>query len=389
MKRLDECLDPEYDASAMLEALLDSTPDAIKAIDNHGRITAFNERMVALWSLPPELQADRSETRWGQFIASQLVDPDAYLQRNARLRHDRSQQARDFVLHRDGRAFERICMPQRLGGQVVGTVVYWRDVTAQHHGETWRSARDAAEQASRAKSAFVGSMSHELRTPLSGVLGLSELMLLDPQALAPDQRRRLSMIHDAGRHMLQLLDDLLDMSRIEAGEIVLRPEPLALQPLVAEVLAQSETLAMPRAITLTSNVGAEVPSVLVADRLRLKQVLLNLVSNAIKYNRDRGAVVLNLRAEGSTVQIEVVDTGAGLTPLQQAALFQPFDRLGQERGGVQGTGLGLVIARALVECMGGRLTVDSCPGVGSRFSVALPQGAAPGSGLSDRPLPLG
>jgi PAS domain S-box-containing protein len=229
---------------------------------------------------------------------------------------------------------------------------------------------EAAEQANRAKSDFLSRVSHELRTPLNGILGFMELMALDAQnPLAPDQRRRLEGAQRASRHLLGLVDDVLDLTRIEGAEFRLDIGSVDAHRAATAVLSMVAPLARAHSVTLP-DVPAE-PCWVRADRRALEQVLLNLLSNAIKYNRPAGSVGFDLRRTGSRVQLAVSDEGAGLTAAQVEGLFQPFNRLGAERTRAEGTGLGLVIARQLVREMGGDIVVQSRPGAGSRFTVVL------------------
>ena len=218
-----------------------------------------------------------------------------------------------------------------------------------------------AEEANRSKSAFLSRMSHELRTPLTAILGFAEVLLTDPGGPVEPRAQH---IYDAGQHLLGLINEVLDISRIETGQMALQPQAVSLAALAAECRDLFAPLAAEAdvsvAVCATSDVGAYVQ----ADPQRLKQVLVNLVSNAIKYNRRDGTVRLwwAVNAEGRG-RLLVTDTGEGLSPEQIARLFQPFERLGGR--GVEGTGLGLVLSKGLVELMGGTLGVESTPGDGS------------------------
>jgi PAS domain S-box-containing protein len=241
-------------------------------------------------------------------------------------------------------------------------------------------AKEAAEQANRAKSEFLSHMSHELRTPLNAILGFAQLMALQ-QDLSADDQARLQQIQAAGWHLLSLIDEILDLARIEAGRMAVSLEPVALAPLAAQALQMAQPLALRHGVELAP-VPADDGCTVQADRQRLLQVLGNLLSNGLKYNQLQGRVWLSWQAEGEQVRIAVHDTGSGLTPAQVEQLFVPFTRF--DAGGREGTGIGLVITRRLVELMGGTLTVASTPGQGSCFTVSLasarvatPQVAAP------------
>jgi PAS domain S-box-containing protein len=233
------------------------------------------------------------------------------------------------------------------------------------------AALASAEAASRAKSEFLSRMSHELRTPLNAIQGFSQLLELDPQ-LAPQSQRHVQEIRGASHHLLNLINDVLDLAQVESGKIGLAPQALPVAELLADVLTLLQPLAQRRAVQF--QVQAQPGLLMRADRTRLKQVLLNLVSNAIKYNREGGGVTLIAQpADGEQVRVTVRDTGNGIPPERQGQLFEPFNRLGAEVGAVEGSGIGLSICRRLVDAMGGRIGVQSAPGQGSEFWLELPR----------------
>jgi signal transduction histidine kinase/ActR/RegA family two-component response regulator len=250
-------------------------------------------------------------------------------------------------------------------------------------------AIEEARNANQAKSAFLSSMSHELRTPLNAILGFAQILAAENMPTTPEQKTEFAgHILKSGRHLLTLINEILDLAKVEAGALTLSMEPVGLAEVLAECRSMIEPLAAARGIRVSfpGAAGAQVE----ADRTRLKQVLLNLLSNAVKYNREGGTVVLECAAAGpGRLRLAVVDTGMGLRPDQVAALFQPFNRLGQENGVQEGTGIGLVFTRRLVELMKGEIGVTSTPGVGSVFWIELtvseplsaplaPAAAAPG-----------
>jgi PAS domain S-box-containing protein len=240
-----------------------------------------------------------------------------------------------------------------------------------------QQALESAEQASRAKSEFLSRMSHELRTPLNAILGFAQLLGLADSGLRDHQRTQLRQIESAGWHLLELIDEVLDLSRIEAGAMTVSLEPVELDDLCRQALQMSATQAQPQGVTLHP-LPAEARHLWVrADRKRLLQVLNNLVSNAVKYNRKGGEVRLSARSQGGQVRVDVADTGRGLAPHELGRLFVPFQRLGGEQDSTQGTGIGLVITRRLLELMDGHLVVSSDPGRGSCFGAVLPAAQPP------------
>jgi signal transduction histidine kinase/ActR/RegA family two-component response regulator len=239
-------------------------------------------------------------------------------------------------------------------------------------------ATETAERANRAKSEFLSSMSHELRTPLNAILGFGQLLTSDSFDLPAAKRVEFTQqIVKAGKHLLNLISEILDLARIESANLMLSLEPVGL----ADTLSECQTMVGPSAAQRSIRLifPPDVTLSVIADRTRLKQVLLNLLSNAIKYNREHGTVAVDCKVRhGDRVRITVQDTGQGLRPEQLDALFQPFNRLGQEAGPVEGTGIGLVVTKRLVELMGGQISATSTVGVGSVFAVDFELADEPG-----------
>lgn len=231
-------------------------------------------------------------------------------------------------------------------------------------------ARREAETANQSKSAFISRMSHELRTPLNAVIGFGQL--LERDNLTGDQKDSVSHIIKGGYHLLQLINEVLDIARIETGDLAFSPESVQVSELVAETLGLIRPLATDRSIHVTGSLEASDDYVF-ADRQRLQQIMLNLLSNGIKYNRLGGSVAVSCeRSSPTQLRINVTDTGPGIPQEQLGRLFTPFERLGAERSAIEGTGIGLALSRQLAEAMGGTLGVETVVGQGSTFWVALP-----------------
>jgi len=233
------------------------------------------------------------------------------------------------------------------------------------------TARDTAMKATQAKNSFLSSTSHELRTPLNSILGFTQLLQMSE--LSDEDSDGVQRILSAGRHLLALINELIDIARIESGDLSLSLEPVLARPLVEESGQLMAPIAAERSIRIIQH-GAHPALTVYADRQRLSQVLVNLISNAIKYNHRGGTVTISCREEGTGQAIIMVsDTGPGLSPENLERIFIPFERLGAEQTAVEGTGIGLPLARALTEAMGGQLTASSVPGQGSAFTVSLPR----------------
>ncbi len=258
-------------------------------------------------------------------------------------------------------------------GNTIGRLgVNW-DITDTKNAEGARHERAVAERDSRAKSQFLARMSHELRTPLNAVLGFTQMLQNDGESSSAEtRRRRLDHIRAAGQHLLSLINDVLDLSSLEGGEVRVQLGPVALGPLVNETLPLVEELARQRKVKLrVGNVAGSAQ----ADATRLRQVLLNLLTNAIKYNAAGGSVTVSAEPRAEWVVLRINDTGRGMSDEQLRHVFEPFNRLGLEQEEIEGTGIGLAIVKALVERMGGSVHVDSTLGVGSVFELRLPLAA--------------
>jgi PAS domain S-box-containing protein len=357
-------------------SLIESNIDALMTTDPRGIITDVNQQMEALTGCTRDeligapfknyfTDPDRAEAGIRQVLSgSKVTDYEltacardgkrTVVSYNATTFHDRDRKLQGvFAAARDvteRKRFER---------------------TLQENNIELERAKAAAEKANLAKSDFLSSMSHELRSPLNAILGFAQLINSDSPPPTPSQAASIDQILHAGWYLLELINEILDLAQIESGKLALSREPTSLAEVMLECQAMIEPQAQQRGIKMIFP-HSGVPSFVDADRTRLKQVLINLLSNAIKYNQANGTVVVECTMSApERMRISVRDTGAGLPPEMLSQLFQPFNRLGQERGREEGTGIGLVMSKRLVELMGGLIGVESTVGLGSVFWFEL------------------
>jgi len=254
---------------------------------------------------------------------------------------------------------------------MIGTI---QDITEiKQREDALRREGVRAEAANRAKTLFLANMSHELRTPLNAILGFAQLLALGTRgALNTDQKEYVASIVRGGEHLLRLINDVLDLARIDSGHMALSISSINLADAVADVLAGFTQMAAGRDVSLHSNAAAASHILVQADPMRLAQVLMNLVSNAVKFNRLGGRVDVNIAPEQGRIRLSVTDTGHGIARERQAEVFQHFNRLGAEGQGIEGTGIGLALSKRLVEEMNGAMGFHSEPGVRTTFWFDLP-----------------
>lgn len=311
---------------------------------------------------PYDIKPAFSEARFRELVAPLLSGNQALL------RFETSHQHKNGALI-PVEAFLQYMAPEDESPRFVAIV---RDVTERKKQEALlHEAKNTAERANQAKSEFLSSMSHELRTPLNAILGFAQILELE-ENLSQDQKHSANMIYRAGGHLLSLINEILELARIESGQVELNMENVSISGVLDECKVLIEPLARSRGITLDLVPSQCSNLVLKTDHIRFKQVLLNLVSNAVKYNRDNGFVGVSCTTTDSNfVRISITDTGPGIAEDKINNLFQPFNRLGAEFGETEGTGIGLVISKQLVELMEGNIGVESTSGKGTTFWVEL------------------
>ena len=364
------------ESEKLFRLLAENSTDVIGRLSADQRIEYVSPAVRAVYGYEPEAMIGR--------FGWEYIHPDDL----AAMRADFSERAGPEVVTNTYRVLRgdgtHVCVEAKIralhdpvSGELVEFHTVARDVGERRQAELdVRRAKEEAELANAAKSEFLSRMSHELRTPLHAILGFGELLARGDAA--PRQREQLAHIARAGRHLLELINEVLDLSRIEGGELHLSLESVHVGEVVGEALGMLGPSAAARSVTLVPPPPAELDVYVLADRQRLKQALLNLLSNAVKYNRDGGEVRVGAarRAPGRA-RIEVADTGIGIAADDLARAFAAFERLGAEATDVEGTGLGLALTRRLIEAMDGTIGVDSEVGRGTTFWLDLPEVAAP------------
>lgn len=381
------------ESEARTRSILDNVPDAILALDNKGNICSINPAAEALFGYNPE-----------EIIAKSAATLFTTECREDYLKYFNSYTNPPLVKHKP-------VVPKEVTGltkqgiqilldlvvskmsfqQQEQFILVARDVSVQKSAQTelhaaqklleqrirertlaLQQAKEEAEKANREKSEFLSRMSHELRTPMNAILGFSQLLLADvDQPLTDSQKEQIEEILGAGDHLLELINEVLDLAKIESGNLELSLDDLPLEEVLQECIALIKPLADKRKILLTNRNTEQENTFIYADKMRLKQVIINLLSNAVKYNREGGMVYIDSTTAAEKLRLSITDTGRGVPKALQARLFQPFDRL-EANVEIEGTGIGLVVTKRLAEMMGGEVGFESEPGVGSCFWVELP-----------------
>lgn len=359
------------DAAQWLAAIVESSDDAIVSKNLDGIITSWNKGAERIFGWRAEEIIGRSVLNLiPPELHYQEVDIIARLKRHERIDHFETTRAR-----KDGTPITvslTISPIKNAQGQLVGASKVARDITEQRRAlEQLAKANEELRRADRMKSEFLAVMSHELRTPLNSIIGFASVLRQDRRrVLDEDQKKQLHLIHASGKHLLNLINDVLDLSRIEAGRTEIEPEEFSADEAIQEAVRSVELLATNKRLQLRCDLDAKEP--VYTDRKRLTQVVLNLLSNAIKFTA-RGTVTVQTRRDGSQLVVTITDTGIGIGRADQELLFRPFSQVeGSTRRRYEGTGLGLYLCKKLVRLLGGDISLSSELGRGATFSFHIP-----------------
>ena len=356
-------------ANSDLQNLMAATAIATVFLDRHGAITRYTPAATALFHLRPH-DVGRPLSHFNHYLNYGALETDTA----AVLTH--LQPVEREVTGKGGEWFLVRLLPYRTTDDwIAGVVLTCVNITERKEAEIHRQAKEAAERINQARSEFLSRMSHELRTPLNAILGFGQILELDSRN--EQDTMALGLILKAGRHLLALVDEVLDLTRAEGGELRLMLGGVELERIARECVQLTTRLSEARQITCHLDLAADPLPPLWTDEQRLRQALLNLLTNAIKYNRPGGQVTVRCRRGADAhCLISVHDTGCGIAAGDLARLFTPFERLQHQDTEIEGTGLGLAITRRLVEALGGTVGVESQPGRGSHFWIRMPWGAA-------------
>jgi PAS domain S-box-containing protein len=376
--------------TALLESQVEATLDGMLVVDGNDKRILANKRLMELWKVPQHIAEDTDDKALLHYVVSKTKNPEQFIEKVMYLYSHQDETSRDEIEFKDGTVFDRYSSPVvDKNGKYFGRIWAFRDITDRKNREnelkqmneslrisTARECELAAQakKASAAKSEFLANMSHEIRTPLNSIIGFTEIMLRDD--LSSQHKEQLTTVYNSGRHLLQLINDILDLSKIEAGKMTISMTKYSLADLIARIESMMHSFAAEKGIDFTVNDKGRLPSNILTDSARVSQCLINLVNNAIKFT-EKGHVYVNISMEDHNgqwfIRFEVEDTGIGISSEYQHKIFESFS---QEDSSTSrqygGTGLGLAITKKFAELLGGTVTLKSEKGKGSVFAFVIP-----------------
>ncbi|HAH25232.1 MAG TPA: hypothetical protein DCL77_16000 [Prolixibacteraceae bacterium] len=357
---------------SLLTATLNSTTDGILVVDKKGKITHFNEKFVELWQIPQSMHSTWNENIERSTILNQLKDPESFLNKVKEMYIHEEESSFDTLEFKDGRTIERYSQPQISEGKSVGRVWNFRDITQHRRAQAELiAAKEKAEESDRLKSAFLANMSHEIRTPLNSIIGFSELMS-DPDFDKDQEYQFAQIINASGNNLLTIISDIMDISKIEAGQLEVKKRLFSVSQLISDLQIEYSFKALERGIELIIDPHNPCEVFIESDQTKLRQILVNLVGNSIKFT-EKGSIEIGLKIEGELLEFHVKDTGIGISAEFQTKIFERFRQIESPyTRKYGGTGLGLAISKSLTELLGGKLWMESEQGVGSTFYFHIP-----------------
>jgi len=358
---------------SLIKATLESTADGILVVDNEGRIVQYNKRFAEMWNIPHEIFDSKEDGAALQYVRDQLKYPEQFLSKVKELYSDPAAITNDVIEFADGRFFERYSQPQKIGGETVGRVWSFRDITERKNTESdLIAAKEKAEESDRLKTAFLHNVSHEIRTPMNAILGFSSL-LYEPGLQEEERNQFIEVISQSSSQLLSIINDIVDLASIESGQVKLNIQKININEELRNLREQFSYKQKPVGISLNLKTTLEDSDAYIStDKTKLIQILSNLVNNAFKFTKE-GKITFGYGLKRSNLEFFVEDTGVGIPTEFQNRVFDRFYQVDSTVSRhYSGTGLGLSICKAYAELLGGRIWLKSVPGKGSIFYFTIP-----------------
>jgi PAS domain S-box-containing protein len=358
---------------SLLKATFESTEDGLLVVESSGKIVQFNQKFIEMWNIPEEVMASGEDILALEYVKSQLIDPETFVQNIKHLYSDPEATSFDLLEFIDGRYFERYSQSQKISGKSVGRVWSFRDVTKRKKAEAdLIAAKEKAEESDRLKTAFLHNVSHEIRTPMNGIIGFSSL-LNEPDLNEADRHQYTAIIYQNSVQLLSIINDIVDIANVESGQAKINLTEFNLNSMLRNLHEQCIMSGKENNVSITLKMSlADEDSTISADNTKLIQILSNLINNAIKFTRN-GQVDFGYVLKDKLLEFRIKDSGIGIPSEYHSRIF---DRFFQVDNAVSrqysGTGLGLSICKGYIELMGGTITVESEPGKGTLFLFTIP-----------------